>query len=380
MLMLAGSFSACSDGNTTDDPSESNAGTELTNQTSSDHSASGEDTIQEETMPDINTPQFFKYAKGFYNYCPSAMQTDENTIYVYYCTNSTAYEVVDYIGLRIGTRESDGTWTWSKEKIVFSPTENTWDAHHTCDPSVAAGEFTYNGEKYSYLMAYLGCTSYDNQDNEIGLAVAKSPEGPFIKVGSEPFINFEFFGSADIWEWGVGQPSIVNLDKKGHILIFYTRGDRNGTRIICEEWDLSDLSNPQKLSSSPVSTKGLTNLNGGGDGMNNADFVYDSENDRFYAVSDCNPMPADEPNYISTHFRVVYFDKPEDYSDFTWSELAVIGENETDYPRNHNAGILRDAYGHLPKGNISVFYTVSKTGPDSLWTYKIHKYILKPAP
>lgn len=69
-------------------------------------------------------------------------------------------------------------------------------------PSVIAGNIAYSGEKSSYLMAYLGCDfiSNDSQDNKIGLAVAKSPELPFIKIDNDPFIGFEFQYSPEMWK------------------------------------------------------------------------------------------------------------------------------------------------------------------------------------
>ena len=325
-------------------------------------------------LPTSHELQFDASKSGIYNYCPSIMQIDANTAYIYYCTNKISRNVTDYIGCRKGTRNAEGKWDWGSEQIVLSPSLFRWDARHACDPSVVAGSFKYNGEQYSYLMAYLGCTSNDSQDNKIGLAVAKSPVGPFVKVGTSPFIDFEFDGSADKWEWGVGQPSIINIDKQSKIMMFYTRGDRNGTRTIVEEWDLSDLSSPTRHSQAILSTKGLKNLNGKQDIMNNADFVYDSVKGRYYAVSDCHPNPSSEPDYISSHFRINYFDVTSSYTSFTWKQLTTVGKSETQFARNHNTGVLRDAYGHLPDKYLSVFYTVSIEGSDCLWSYRIYDY------
>lgn len=339
-----------------------------------------------ETEPPIVLPtshelQFDASKSGIYNYCPSIMQIDENTAYIYYCTNKISRNVTDYIGCRKGTRNAEGKWDWASEQIVLSPSRRTlftskWDSRHTCDPSVVAGSFSYNGEQYSYLMAYLGCVSNDSQDNKIGLAVAKSPEGPFVKIGDKPFIDFEYEGS-DIWEWGVGQPSIINIDKQSRVMMFYTRGDRNGTRTIVEEWDLSDLSSPTRHSQATLSAKGLKNLNGKQDIMNNADFVYDSVKGRYFAVSDCHPDPSSEPDYISSHFRINYFDVSSSYTSFTWKQLTTVGKSETQFVRNHNTGVLRDAYGHLPDKYLSVFYTVSIEGTESLWSYRIYDYYVR---
>ena len=162
-------------------------------------------------------------------------------------------------------------------------------------------------------------------------------------------------------------------------MLFYTRGDRNGTRTIVEEWDLSDLNNPVRKRSDKLSTKGLKNLNGYQDFMNNADFVYDSATGRYYAASDCHPNPTDTPDYISSHFRITYFDYTGSFTTFTWKSLATVGPNQTGFARNHNVGIMRDAYGHLPEDYLSVFYTVSIVGNNSLWSYRIYDYFVAKA-
>ena len=65
---------------------------------------------QAPTLPQSCNAQFDFVADGIYNYCPSIMQVDENTAYIYYCTNRSYYNVVDYVGSRKGTRQEDGTW------------------------------------------------------------------------------------------------------------------------------------------------------------------------------------------------------------------------------------------------------------------------------
>lgn len=323
-----------------------------------------------------NYPVFENEKEGIYNYCPSIIELEDGTRYIYYCTNTEAYNVVDHVGCRKAPLE-DGYYIYGDEKIVLMPTENTWDAQHTCDPSVVAGEFLYQGETYSYLMAYLGCITTNNQENELGLAVAKSPEGPFVKVGSEPLIHFSKEDpNSPVFEWGVGQPSLINMDEHGQILIFYTRGDIYGTRIIVEEWDLSNLDAPVQKSQSTLSVNGLEDLNGGIDTMNNADFAYDSERNRFYAVSDCHPNPRSTPNFIASNFRVTYFEGT-DFENIEWKTVEVPGKEETGFKRNHNCGLVRDLYGHLLSDyQLSVYYTMSEQHDDYLWTYRIYEYVM----
>ena len=59
-----------------------------------------------------------------------------------------------------------------------------------------------------------------------------------------------------------------------------------------------------------------------------------------------------------------------------------IAPADTGFPRNHNACIARDEYGHLTDTeNLRLFYTVSKASPDvapapnthAEWTYDIYQ-------
>lgn len=311
---------------------------------------------------------------GIYNYCPSVLEEADGTRYLYYCTNRESYKIIDYIGCRRGTRNADGSYTYGAETVVLAPTAGAWDAHHTCDPSVVRGDFTYKGQSYRYLMAYLGCTSYDNQDNEIGFAVANDPMGPFVKIADTPTIPYVREGNA--WQWGVGQASLVSRDKGSRVYVFYTEGTATRTHEFVDEWDFADLENPVRLSHTDLATTGLTTRTGGGDYIGNADFAYDADSNSFYMATDSHPYPSDEPNYITEYFRVAYF-AGDDVTRVRWNELEHIGPAETGFARNHNVGLVRDAYGWLPGGNsLTVYYTGAGKGANALWTYRLHAYTL----
>ena len=311
---------------------------------------------------------------GIYNYCPSVLEEADGTRYLYYCTNRDSYKIIDYIGCRRGTRNADGSYTYGAETVVLAPTAGAWDAHHTCDPSVVRGDFTYKGQSYRYLMAYLGCTSYDNQDNEIGFAVANDPMGPFVKIADTPTIPYVREG--DAWQWGVGQASLVSRDKGSRVYVFYTEGTATRTHEFVDEWDFADLENPVRLSHTDLATTGLTTRTGGGDYIGNADFAYDADSNSFYMATDSHPYPSDEPNYITEYFRVAYF-AGDDVTRVRWNELEHIGPAETGFARNHNVGLVRDAYGWLPGGNsLTVYYTGAGKGANALWTYRLHAYTL----
>ena len=65
-----------------------------------------------------------------------------------------------------------------------------------------------------------------------------------------------------------------------------------------------------------------------------------------------------------------------------WTRTGVLNRETTGYDRNHNCGFLRDPYGYLPAGAISVMYTGAKGKADGvapfcrLWSYTIYTHQL----
>ncbi len=339
---------------------------------------------------------------NFYNYCPTIIMEGNAIMHIWYCSNKTSGNVTDYVAYRRGDLQADGRWVFTEKSLVLQPTAGTWDERHTCDPAVVKGAFEYKGLDYSYLMAYLGCVTNDSSRNEIGIAVAQSPEGPWIKVvEANPIANYyespEYVG--DRWTWGYGQPSLVSVDQAGQVLLFYTKGIATGTFEAVELWDFSDLDTPVKTASAEVSNAGIVNAGGGSDVINNADFAYDPYSKRLYVVKEDFPYPTDEnPTWVTASNTVEYINLGEETypgaslfqaTTLRWQKVGSIGPNETGFARVHNCGILTDPYGWLINPfQIPIVYTMSDLSSDypqwgsggqwpSLHTYRLHGYLLE---
>lgn len=374
-LLVCLGFSACGGGGNTDSSS----------------SLSSSDGGEEIVIPtgyvkESDSGQMFfedEFAR-IYNYCSSIFYEDDSTAYAYYCSNKDDGNITDYIAFRKGVK-INGEWYWSEKQLVLSPTENTWDSRHTCDPAVIKGEFLYNGENYNYLMTYLGCVTSNNMRNEVGLAVAKQPQGPWIKCDSiNPIAKFP----EEYNTWGYGQPSLVNIDKKGKVLLFYTAGLPTKTCSMVERWDFSNLSQPKLEARGEVPVKGWMYNDGSGTGfISNADFAYDSYSGNFYMIADSRPFTSpNQPSFVAEKSTVAYisgnlkdttvgavFGK----TDAKWTKVFDIDYEKSGYHRNHNCCIMRDAYGWFDSSNgIEIAYTMSELDyPDlSLWTYRIYRY------
>ena len=304
-----------------------------------------------------------------YNYCPSAIYYKDN-VYVYFCANPIEGAVSDHIYLNTINTE---TMTYSEKKLMLSPSQDGWDKEHVCDPSVVSGSFAYNGSDYNYLMAYLGCDRKDVNHNQVGIAVAKELDGEWVKVTEiNPIISADFDCSLDssVNQWGVGQPSVINLDKNGTVAIFYTGNKTGNTCTACEIFDLSNLNSPKKISEFKVSNAGTTNGNEKPETITNADFAYSSGTGKIYMITDRHPFTV-YPTIIADSSDI-YETEIGDLSnigsleDCIWTKVDTVGIEKTCSQKNHNTGFLRTASGNLYTN--AVLYT---SADEILWSYRI---------
>ncbi len=342
----------------------------------------------------------------FFNYCPAILTETvdgQEIMNIWYCSNKDDGVIMDHIAYRKGVKQSDGKWKFSEQQIVLAPTPDTWDARHTCDPAVVKGEFSYNGTKYAYLMAYLGCTTEDYQKNETGLAVANAPEGPWVKVSTlNPIVPWyddgkeeeeqkkyeSMQGTTSIY-WGTGMPALVSLDKKGQVLMFY-QSTLRGTGI--QQWDFSDLNNPKRTFVSSISHNGIVNYSQGRKcNIGIPDFAYDPAAKRFYVcgvTGEKNPADVTK-TLVSSHSFVAYIDGVENTEQlaqlmksggYTWKMAGYVGPDVTGSARNHNPGIVRNAYGELPdskKMGVVVSTGRNDGANENIFTYRLHGAYVK---
>lgn len=335
-----------------------------------------------------------------FNYCPSILtEVDEQgqtVMHIWYCTNKQSGIIMDHIGYRTGVLQDDGKWVFSEEEIVLAPTAGTWDGRHTCDPSVIKGEFRLNGETYNYLMSYLGCTTEDYQKNETGIAVAKEAGGPWVKVDNlNPIVPWfddgneaeeqqkyeNLQGSTSIY-WGTGMPSLISIDGKGEVLLFYSSTKRGiGVRRL----DLSDLNNPVEKFTTSISHNGVVNSGGTKCNLAIADFAYDPVAKRLYVASVTNERkPADITlTRVNSHSMICYIEGLENMEavantlqsgTYKWETLGYVGPSETGWNRNHNPGLVRTEGGFIPESNRIgiVVSTGNNDWPnENIFTYRL---------
>lgn len=294
--------------------------------------------------------------KEIYNYAPCLIQTDENTKYVFYCTNRESAVIVDYIGWRKGVLRN-GDWVWGEEHIALSPGESGWDCTHVCDPDLIKGEFHYNGYTYSWALFYLGCDKWDCNHNQIGVAFAGSIEGPWVKFDGNPVIP----GECDYW--GTGQCSQVSIDEKGKFRVIYREDDAGGTSCKMVECDFSDMSRYKISAPVSISWEGLPTWQLG---MSHA--AYDPTRKVYYMVAE---KDWDGKVRCCKELVIAVMDAASfESGDGAWQVLTVIDQAATGKYGNHNAAVVRDSYGRIWSTDV-LDIALSSGEQTFIWDFRI---------
>lgn len=295
---------------------------------------------------------------GHYDYAPSFIVDEYGIIYGFLCENRDPFKIVDYVYLYKGIPTASGI-EWQPGTQILAPSEEGWDNCHICDPDVREFHTVYNGEQYNYIMTYLGVDQWDCNHNQIGLAVSKCIEGPYVKYDGNPIIPYE---GRD--RWGTGQSTTVVLDSTT-VLIGYHSSGENGPWCY-REVVLNDLNNIKLGEEIKVPF-----INAG-----NCYPVFSK--DRIFTVTEERSEKYDRtliPTWVGDECVVRYKDIEGGLvasSADEWTVLYRIGPDDSGFPRNHNPGFLTDTKGWLPDdGKLVVYFTPAVTGEDWLWSYDL---------
>ena len=293
---------------------------------------------------------------NYYTYCPAGVNTESSPV-MFYCQNGADGQVIDYIYCSVITDPVQGN-------VALEPSVSGWDSAHVCDPTVVNGTYSYQDVVYQYAMFYLGCSTYDNQCNKIGVALSNDLKSKFIKPEHNLLLDYSYDSTCpDVFQWGIGQPSAISLGN-GKVLLFYTKGDPSGTATYAVTMDLScieniSISNPVKVSDSGIPLF-----------ISNADFAYDNGTGTLYMICDSRPFSSGDLDYIAASSDIYSTNVPltlEALMTCDWNFLQRIDSNMTGFLRNHNCGFIRDASGYT-SGQPGVLCTVAN---HSLWEYRI---------
>jgi hypothetical protein len=295
---------------------------------------------------------------GHYNYAPSVIEDQYKIRYAFVCQNRDPFEIVDYIYLFKGI-PTEGGYVWQPGTPVVAPSETGWDNCHICDPDVREFKTTYNGETYNWIMTYLGVDRWDCNHNQIGLAVSKSIEGPWVKYDKNPLVQY-----ADTSKWGVGQSTSVVLDSTT-IRLFYHSTLNPGKYFVFRDIQLNNLNDIRMGEEKNIP------------GMSANSYPAFSDNYVFMVSEEREKEEYENviPTWVGNYSRLRCIDKREGITSSVerWTELGHVGPAESGFPRNHNPGILTDSKGYmLTEDELIMYFTTAVTGEDWLWSYDLY--------
>ncbi len=300
-----------------------------------------------------------------YNYAPCSI-VEHGMMRVWYCRNRRSGEIIDFIYLRQLQHRVCGP-----PLEILGPGPDAWDGVHVCDPCVVRGRYRFQGTLYRWALFYLGCDRHDNNHNQLGVALARHPAGPYLKWPGNPLVPYTRTDS-----WGTGQPSGFSLDGKGRLLLSYSLGTSGSSGVMCRVCDLSDMDRPVLGPEIPVHRQGLTNRDGAPSwAVTNADLVFDAARRLVYMVYDRLPKDTEDPSFIVSELQIAALP----YGDLigstgAWHIIGNVTPAGTGWPRNHNSALVRTPEGHLPEpGRLRVHATRSMLAPfpACLWTYRL---------
>lgn len=333
--------------------------------------SNGEDII---AKPVDGVAPVFDDGASRYSVAPSVMQTDEQTRYVYYTANRTPDEADSAVMVRKATLQN-GVWTYGERKTLLEPSETGWDSVAVSDPSVICGSFGYDGQTYSYLMAYQGRSGYQDRNYGIGFAVGNAPDGEFLRI-PDCVLAYDrtLYGDA----YGYGNPSLVSYDAASKFRLFYTAGDPAGTAEYFVELDGADLGSLAIPAEQAVTVRGLTEIDpSAAPTFRDADFALDG--DTLIAVR--NRYPAGEIPALPTAVQVVGMPVSNLYTVAAGTQWTVIAaeiasfdlsdyENDrTGWQRIYSPALVRDAYGRLCGDGIGLYLTVTAFDADGTYLH-----------
>jgi hypothetical protein len=315
----------------------------------------------------------------FYEYAP-AIVVDGGVEHVFACANIVSGEIRDHIVHHryVGGREV-------ATDVALRPAEDRrrFDSFHVCDPEIVAGNFSYRGHVFRFALLYTANDKPLAKGNRLGMAFADTLDGPWQRT-PEPLVSFDFSGGEEK-SWGVGAPAAVNPDHGDGFLLFYTEGARAGTRTLLRSVKIDPVGDAPIAVGAPrvVPAGGLRQADGEKpDFLNGAAIAYATASHEFVAVRPVRPLPSSPPTTVVAWQEIDILDESAlAGGGGSWRKLTLIGPALTKASRNHNAGIVKDIWGGLPRADrIDVVVTTSDACaaaalcfPAQLWTYRLHK-------
>jgi hypothetical protein len=298
---------------------------------------------------------------GQYNYSPSIIEAGGKRQF-WWCSPgpnptdpSQNTDAIYYQSIDLASQKSDGP------TLVLAETAGSWDSAFICNPKVVGGVFENplaDGNTYKYAMYYVATQWISGRGNSIG--VAFSLDGMNWKKYPQPIIP-----ATTGMGYGVGQPSVVNLDHKAAIYLFY-----EDTYPTLHHVAATSIDGLHFSIQGTVTTTGLDSDN---PEKSWGDMAYDTKTGEWYAVFNRPLRPVETTGGVIERGQYgVELYKIKEESLFTgelpWQQLAIMDTNSTGFESNFLSGFVRDFYGDVNAASypaVEMYTTISY--PPASW-------------
>lgn len=355
-----------------------------------------------EAKPVTGISAMFDESLGYYNEHASVFE-ENNERYVYYTKNKTKYnDTNEYIAVRKATK-TDGKWSFESPLIALDVSGSGWDSVKVFQADVIKGSFTLDGDSYSYLMAYAGTENESARKGaQIGLAVAKNANGPFVRVSETPFITWSANDYSQYGERitnGVCEPSLVSYNGTSQVILFYSLFNPNTTYsckyvLLDLSGDLKNLTARNGERGNLLSQKGIADMSTD-PACIGADFALSADKTTIVAVRDYYPISALSPavaeavQVLSAPVEIlkqtisdsspawtIVDDKISALDTAVWEQADMMG-----YDRVYSACIIGNEYGCVESSDaFSISFTscaLASSTSNYKYTPMVHEYTVE---
>ncbi|MBE6557651.1 MAG: hypothetical protein E7661_01375 [Ruminococcaceae bacterium] len=251
-----------------------------------------------------------------YRYGCTYLYNDDGTIDAYFACPGADGEW-DWIAYR---HSPDGGETWTPEKMVLNPTQDSMDFYSNCDPGVVY----FNGY---YYLGYTSTLNAKGACNNVFVARSVNPDGPFEKWNGEGWGGEHpqpiCYYTTDYSKFGMGEPSFVELN--GTLYIYYTNATPSGEYTMVATADATNENWPATMQFHGVAVEKNTD---------SLDIKYVEDWGKFVGVGTGDRMGA--ASWLGFY----------ESNDGIHFELVEIVRKDT-YSHLHNAGISSRRNGHI---------------------------------
>jgi hypothetical protein len=317
-----------------------------------------------------------------FSYAPSVIDNGDDLLHVFSCHNPESGSYDDHIFYTQFKKQGSSRLTVENSFSFYAGNRSVdWNA---CDPTVVQGQFHYQDKVFEFAVFYTAMpldaynriiSGHENRSeyNEVRLLLFRYLSNGTVDMESVGSL-FQFQRKAtDEESYGYGQPSAVSLNQKGQILLLYTHGRKEKDQADAD-WktffrilDIENVSHPTVSEEHLLSNKDIVNIT-------NGDYAY--YDNRLYVITE-DPLVWLTGRKVASALRILSIpldpqNIPQSLVNGKWAEVLKIGAAQTQWTLNHNAGWVRNGFGHLFSNSPQLMLTVGDGDQDPIeWTYQL---------